>query len=38
MVSYAHVFKWNGNLYMLYQGNDVGRSGFGLAVLNSYEA
>jgi hypothetical protein len=38
MVSYAHVFQWNGNLYMLYQGNDVGRSGFGLAVLNSYEA
>jgi hypothetical protein len=38
MVSYAHVFHWNETLYMLYQGNDVGRSGFGLAVLDSYEA
>ena len=38
MVSYAHVFHWNETLYMLYQGNDVGRSGFGLAVLDNYEA
>jgi hypothetical protein len=37
MVSYAHVFQLNGKLYMLYQGNDVGRFGFGLAVLDSYE-
>lgn len=37
MVSYAHVFHWNETLYMLYQGNDVGKSGFGVAVLDSYE-
>jgi predicted GH43/DUF377 family glycosyl hydrolase len=38
MVSYAHVFELDDNVYMLYQGNDIGRVGFGLAVLESYEA
>jgi hypothetical protein len=33
MVSYAHVFELDGNLHMLYQGNEVGRYGFGLATL-----
>jgi predicted GH43/DUF377 family glycosyl hydrolase len=35
MVSYAHVFKLNQKLYMLYQGNNMGAEGFGLAVLDS---
>jgi len=37
MVSYPHVFKLNGALYMAYLGNSVGREGFGLARLNSAE-
>lgn len=39
MVSYPHVFELDGNTYMLYQGNQVGRFGFGLAILEkSHEA
>jgi len=37
-ISYAHVFQLDESIYMLYQGNDIGRIGFGLAVLESYEA
>ena len=33
MISYPHVFELDGNVYMLYLGNQVGRYGFGLAVL-----
>lgn len=33
MVSYAHIFEVDGKLHMLYQGNEVGRYGFGLATL-----
>ena len=33
MVAYPHVFEINGNIYMLYLGNQVGRFGFGLALL-----
>lgn len=33
MVSYPHVFALDGAIYMLYLGNQVGRSGFGLARL-----
>lgn len=33
MVSYPHVFELDGQTLMLYLGNDVGREGFGLAVL-----
>ena len=33
MVSYPHVFELDGGIYMLYLGNQVGRGGFGLAVL-----
>jgi hypothetical protein len=33
MVEYPCVFDWNGRRYMLYNGNDYGRSGLGLAVL-----
>ncbi len=33
MVSYPHVFELDGDLYMFYLGNDVGKYGFGLAKL-----
>ncbi|SDS27391.1 glycosylase [Opitutus sp. GAS368] len=33
MVSYPHVFELNDSIYMLYLGNQVGREGFGFAVL-----
>ena len=35
MVNYPHVFELDGKTYMLYQGNGMGRAGFGLAVLES---
>jgi len=34
MVSYPHVFKIEGRTYLAYLGNEVGRYGFGLAVLD----
>jgi predicted GH43/DUF377 family glycosyl hydrolase len=34
MVSYPHVFEADGKIYMAYLGNEVGRRGFGLAVLD----
>ncbi len=34
MISYPHVFELDGNIYMLYLGNQVGRHGFGLAQLD----
>ncbi|MGI0116275.1 hypothetical protein [Zooshikella sp. RANM57] len=37
-VSYPHVFKHDNTLYMLYQGNDIGKTGFGLAKLSHYQA
>jgi len=33
MVNYPHVFMLDGETYMLYQGNEMGRSGIGLAQL-----
>ncbi|PZP87249.1 MAG: glycosylase [Azospirillum brasilense] len=33
MVAYPHVFALDGEIYMLYLGNEVGRAGFGLAQL-----
>lgn len=33
MIEYPHVFDHAGQRYMLYNGNDFGRTGFGLAVL-----
>jgi hypothetical protein len=33
MVSYPHVFELDGGTYLAYLGNQVGREGFGLAVL-----
>jgi predicted GH43/DUF377 family glycosyl hydrolase len=37
MVSYPHVFELDDRVYMAYLGNQVGRYGFGLAVLESTE-
>jgi predicted GH43/DUF377 family glycosyl hydrolase len=37
MVNYPHVFQLDGMTYMLYQGNGMGRAGFGLAVMVSAE-
>jgi sucrose-6-phosphate hydrolase SacC (GH32 family) len=34
MISYPHVFELDGNIYMLYLGNGVGKVGFGLAKLD----
>ena len=34
MISYPHVFELDEKIYMAYLGNDVGRYGFGLAVLD----
>lgn len=31
MIAYPHVFEIDGNIFMLYLGNEVGRYGFGLA-------
>lgn len=35
MMCYPHVFHCEGQVYMLYNGNDFGRFGFGLAVLEN---
>lgn len=34
-ISYPHVFELDGNIYMFYLGNQVGRSGFGVAQLET---
>jgi predicted GH43/DUF377 family glycosyl hydrolase len=34
MISYPHVFDLDGKVYLAYLGNQVGRHGFGLAVLD----
>ena len=38
MINYPHIFELDGETYILYQGNGMGRAGFGLAVLQSAEA
>lgn len=35
-VAYPHVFEVDGQVYMLYLGNEVGKFGFGLARMESY--
>lgn len=35
MMCYPHVFQCEGSIYMLYNGNDFGRCGFGAAVLEA---
>jgi len=37
-VAYPHVFELDGNVYMMYLGNEVGRYGFGLAVLEDHKS
>ena len=37
MISYPHVFELDGEVYMFYLGNQVGKYGFGLAKLESYK-
>ena len=37
MVSYPHVFALNNKVYMMYLGNQVGRFGFGIAEMESYQ-
>ncbi len=36
-VSYPHVFELDNKILMLYQGNEMGKFGFGLAELNNTE-
>ncbi len=38
MVSYPHVFMLDGETFMLYQGNEMGRSGIGLAKLENSQS
>jgi hypothetical protein len=33
MMCYPHIFEYKGNVYLLYNGNEFGRFGFGLAIL-----
>ena len=33
MLCYPHVFECDGQVYLLYNGNEFGRYGFGAAVL-----
>jgi hypothetical protein len=33
MLCYPHAFECRGKVYLLYNGNEFGRYGFGLAVL-----
>jgi len=35
MIEYAHVFNHKGTKYMLYNGNEYGKTGFGYAVLDN---
>ena len=35
MAHYPHIFELDGNHYMLYNGNDFGKEGFGIAILNN---
>jgi predicted GH43/DUF377 family glycosyl hydrolase len=33
-ISYGHVFNIDDNIYLLYQGNNIGKTGFGIAKMN----
>ena len=37
MLAYPYVYRWRGNMYMVYNGNGFGRSGFGYAIADSAE-
>jgi hypothetical protein len=34
MIGYACVFRWSSRYYMLYNGNEYGRTGIGMAVMD----
>ena len=36
MIEYSFIFDHKGDRYMLYNGNDYGKSGMGLAILEQY--
>lgn len=36
MISYSYVFRLDNELYMIYQGNNFGKTGLGLAILESF--
>ena len=36
MMCYPHIFHCDGKIYLLYNGNEFGRFGFGLAVLENH--
>jgi len=36
-IAYPHILELDGNLYLFYLGNQVGRYGFGLAILENYD-
>lgn len=36
-ISYPNVFELRNKVYMLYQGNEIGKFGFGLAILSAYK-
>lgn len=36
MIAYPYVFEHNENIYMLYNGNGYGKTGFGLAILDVF--
>ncbi|HMG68103.1 MAG TPA: hypothetical protein VK588_10465, partial [Chitinophagaceae bacterium] len=36
MMCYPHIFSCEGKIYLLYNGNEFGRFGFGLAVLEDH--
>ena len=38
MINYPHIFELNDTTYMLYQGNGMGKEGFGLMILESEDA
>lgn len=38
MMCYPHVFRCDGNIFLLYNGNEFGRFGFGIARLEAIEA
>ena len=35
MMCYPHIFHFDNNVYLLYNGNEFGRYGFGLAILEN---
>jgi hypothetical protein len=38
MQEYPHIFDYEGGRYMVYNGNNFGQTGLGLAILETFEA